>query len=130
MLAHIEPQQESSAIKELPNLFFEIIKPSEWTYAKITAINKNTLEKNSITFSPKENKPLSIFQSGEYWIESKITTDKKIFDVFDSIIVNSSLENKKSLLDDLENIERPILILSVVIVTIAIFGIRILKIKD
>ena len=112
------------------NLFFEIIKPSEWTYAKITAINKNTLEKNSITFSPKENKPLNIFQSGEHWIESKITTDKKIFDVFDSIIVNSSLENKKSLLDDLENIERPILILSVVIVTIAIFGIRILKIKD
>ena len=112
------------------NLFFEIIKPSEWTYAKITAINKNTLEKNSITFSPKENKPLSIFQSGEHWIESKITTDKKIFDVFDSIIVNSSLENKKSILDDLENTERPILILSVIIVTIAIFGIRILKIKD
>jgi len=112
------------------NLFFEIIKPSEWTYAKITAINKNTLEKNSITFSPKENKPLSIFQSGEHWIESKITTDKKIFDVFDSIIVNSSLENKKSILDDLENTKRPILILSVIIVTIAIFGIRILKIKD
>jgi len=111
-------------------LFFEIIKPSEWTYAKITAINKNTLEKSSITFSPKQNKPLSIFQSGEHWIESKITTDKKIFDVFDSVIVNSSLENKKSILDDLENTERPILILSVIIVTIAIFGIRILRIKD
>jgi hypothetical protein len=108
-------------------LFFEIIKPSEWTYTKITAINKETLEKNIISFSPKDNHPLNIYQSGEYWIEVNINTKEKIFDVYETIEVNSLLENDKTLFSNLENIERPVLILFIIIVIIMIFCIRILR---
>ena len=50
--------------------------------------------------------------------------------IYFKLLDSLPIENKKSILDDLENTKRPILILSVIIVTIAIFGIRILKIKD
>jgi len=114
-------------IEEDGELFFEIIKPLEWTYAKISAINKETLEKNSVSFSPKNTIPLKIYKSGDYWIEAKISTHEKIFDVFDSIIIDTSFENKISVFNNIGNIERPVIILAVIIILVAVFGIRILR---
>ena len=114
-------------IEEDGELFFEIIKPLEWTYAKISAINKETLEKNSVSFSPKNTIPLKIYKSGDYWIEVKISTHEKIFEVFDSIIIDSSFENKIPIFNNLGNIERPIIIITVVIIIVVVFGARILR---
>jgi minor extracellular serine protease Vpr len=114
-------------IEEDGELFFEIIKPLEWTYAKISAINKETLEKNSVSFSPKNTIPLKIYKSGDYWIEAKISTHEKIFDVFDSIIIDTSFENKISVFNNIGNIERPVIILTAIIILVAVFGIRILR---
>ena len=104
-------------IEEDGELFFEIIKPLEWTYAKISAINKETLEKNSVSFSPKNTIPLKIYKSGDYWIEAKISTHEKIFDVFDSIIIDTSFENKISVFNNIGNIERPVIILTAIIIS-------------
>ena len=114
-------------IEENGKLSFEILKPLEWTYAKITAINNKTLEKNSISFSPENNQSLNVYQSGNYWIEVNITTDENTFDVYDTIFVNSYLENDKKLISIFENIERPVLILIVIIIIVALFGVKILK---
>ena len=114
-------------IEEDGELFFEIIKPLEWTYAKISVIDKKTLEKNSVSFSPKNTTPLKIYKSGDYWIEVKISTHEKIFEVFDSIIIDSSFENKIPIFNNLGNIERPIIIITVVIIIVVVFGARILR---
>ena len=114
-------------IEENDELFFEILKPLEWTYAKISAVNKETLEKDSISFSSKSNSPLKIYKSGDYWIEAKISTDENTFDVYDSIKINLLSENEKSVFYYLEEIERPVLILSIITVLVGIFGIRILR---
>ena len=125
---HIRVSEASVNIKEdNGEMRFEIIKPLEWTYAKISAINKETLEKNSVSFSPNNIKPLKIYKSGDYWVEVKISTQEKIFDVFDSIIIGSSFENKISLFNYLGNIERPIIILAVIIILVGVFGTRILR---
>ena len=114
-------------IEENDELIFEIIKPLEWTYTKISAVNKETLEKDSISFSSKNNTPLKIYKAGDYWIEAKISTDKNIFDVYDSIKINLLSENEKSVFYYLEEIERPVLILSIITVLVGILGIRILR---
>ena len=114
-------------IEENDELFFEILKPLEWTYAKISAINKETLEKDSISFSSKSNSPLKIYKSGDYWIEAKISTDENTFDVYDSIKINLLSENEKSVFYYLEEIERPVLILSIITVLVGIFGVRMLR---
>ena len=125
---HIRVSEATVKItKDNGELFFEIIKPFEWTYAKISAINKETLEKRSISFSPNNIIPLKIYQSGDYWIEVKISTHEKIFDVFDSKIIDSSLENKMSMFSVLENIERPVIILTIIIIIVGVFGTRILR---
>ena len=114
-------------IEENDELFFEILKPLEWTYAKISAVNKETLEKDSISFSSKNNTPLKIYKSGDYWIEAKISTDENTFDVYDSIKINLLSENEKSVFYYLEEIERPVLILSIITVLVGIFGVRMLR---
>ena len=114
-------------IEENDKLFFEILKPLEWTYAKISAVNKETLEKDSISFSSKSNSPLKIYKSGDYWIEAKISTDENTFDVYDSIKINLLSENEKSVFYYLEEIERPVLILSIITVLVGIFGVRMLR---
>ena len=114
-------------IEENDELFFEILKPLEWTYAKISAVNKETLEKDSISFSSKSNSPLKIYKSGDYWIEAKISTDENTFDVYDSIKINLLSENEKSVFYYLEEIEQPVLILSIITVLVGIFGFRMLR---
>ena len=114
-------------IEENGKLSFEILKPLEWTYVKITAINNKTLEKNSISFSPENNQSLNVYQSGNYWIEVNITTNENTFDVYDTIFVNSYLENDRKSLSIFENIERPVLILIMIIIIVALFGVKILK---
>ena len=115
-----------NTIEEDGKLFFEIINPVEWSYVKITAINMETLEKNSVSFSPENNQSLSIYQPGNYWIEANITTEKNTFDVYDTIFIDSYLENNTTL-SIFDNIERPILIVMVIICVVAIFTAKTLK---
>ena len=116
-----------NTIEEDGKLFFEIINPLEWSYVKITAINMETLEKNSVSFSPENNQSLSIYQPGNYWIEANITTEKNTFDVYDTIFIDSYLESNNPTLSIFDNLERPILIMMVIICVVAIFTAKTLK---
>ena len=116
-----------NTIEEDGKLFFEIINPVEWSYVKITAINMETLEKNSVSFSPENNQSLSIYQPGNYWIEANITTEKNTFDVYDTIFIDSYLESNNPTLSIFDNLERPILIMMVIICVVAIFTAKTIK---
>jgi|TARA_B100001750_G_scaffold206864_1_gene184793 minor extracellular serine protease Vpr len=106
-------------------LSFDIIEPSDWTYAKITATNKDTLEESSISITPKKHSVLKIYEVGEYWIEANIKSGKNTFDVFDSIIISSEALNEKPVISDTIISERPIIILVIIFGIVTIVGLKI-----
>ena len=120
MIAIVQARLNST---RLPNKVLFKIKNIKLDLRK----NKETLEKDSISFSSKSNSPLKIYKSGDYWIEAKISTDENTFDVYDSIKINLLSENEKSVFYYLEEIERPVLILSIITVLVGIFGVRMLR---
>ena len=106
-------------------LSFGIIEPSDWTYAKITATNKDTLEESSISITPKKHSVLKIYEVGEYWIEANIKSGKNTFDVFDSITISSEVLNEKPVISDTIISERPIIILVIIFGIVTIVGLKI-----
>ena len=106
-------------------LSFGIIEPPDWTYAKITATNKDTLEESSISITPKKHSVLKIYEVGEYWIEANIKSGKNTFDVFDSITINSETLNEKPVISGMIISERPIIILVIIFGIVTIVGLKI-----
>ena len=106
-------------------LSFGIIEPPDWTYAKITATNKDTLEESSISITPKKHSVLKIYEVGEYWIEANIKSGKNTFDVFDNITINSETLNEKPVISGMIISERPIIILVIIFGIVTIVGLKI-----
>ena len=106
-------------------LSFSIIEPQDWTYAKITATNKYTLEENSISLTPKENSVLKIYESGQYWIEANIKADGQTFDVYDTVMVESDSVSEEPLVSDVIISERALIILAVIFGIVLIVGLKI-----
>ena len=106
-------------------LSFSIIEPQDWTYAKITATNKYTLEENSISLTPKENSVLKIYESGQYWIEANIKADGQTFDVYDVVMVEPDSVSEQSLVSDVIVSERALIILAVIFGIVLIVGLKI-----
>ena len=105
-------------------LSFSIIEPQDWTYAKITATNKYTVEENSISLTPKENSVLKIYESGQYWIEANIKADGKTLDVYDVVMVEPDSVSERSLVSDVIISERVLIILAVIFGIVLIVGLK------
>ena len=106
-------------------LAFRITEPSDWTYAKITATNKDTLEENSISITPKKDSVLKIYESGSHWIEANVKTDENTFDVYDVVMVESDSVSEKSFVSDGMVSERILVILAVIFGIVLIVGLKI-----
>ena len=106
-------------------LSFRIIEPQDWTYAKITATNKDTLKENSISVTPKKDSVLKIYKSGPYWIEANIKTDENSFDVYDVVMVEPDSVSEQSLVSDVIVSERALIILAVIFGIVLIVGLKI-----
>tara|TARA_B100001750_G_scaffold209740_1_gene189825 strand:- start:64 stop:2094 length:2031 start_codon:yes stop_codon:yes gene_type:complete len=106
-------------------LSFSIIEPQDWTYAKITATNKYTVEENSISLTPKGNSVLKIYESGQYWIEANIKADGKTLDVYDVVMVEPDSVSERSLVSDVIISERVLIILAVIFGIVLIVGLKI-----
>ena len=123
---HVRISDASMDIFENPDgLSFGIIEPPDWTYAKITATNKDTLEESSISITPKKHSVLKIYEVGEYWIEANIKSGKNTFDVFDNITINSETLNEKPVISGMIISERPIIILVIIFGIVTIVGLKI-----
>ena len=112
-------------LENADGLSFIITEPYDWTYAKITATNKYTLEENSISLTPKGNSVLKIYESGQYWIEANIKANGNTFDVYDVVMVEPDSVSEQSIVSDLIISERVLIILTVIFGIVLIVGLKI-----
>ncbi len=107
-------------------LNFQISYPEDWSYARISVINKETGKIDTTSVTPKKDSSITVFEPGEYWIESKISSDGNTIDVYETIQVKTASTSKEfSFFDSLDIPERPILIIFAFIVVIALVGLKI-----
>jgi len=125
ILIHITKGTINANEKE-GQLSFNLIYPENWTYAKISLVNRET-EKTLVTsITPIKNSTLRVYNAGEYWIEAQITTNNTIDNAYGTIIVNRPSE--KSGFELLETSDIPlkqILIISGILLTFVIIGVKI-----
>ena len=105
-------------------LAFRITEPYNWTYAKITATNKDTLEENSISVTPKKDSVLKIYKSGPHWIEANVKTDENTFDIYDVVMVKADSVSEQSFVSDGMVSERILIILAVIFGIVLIVGLK------
>ena len=97
-----------------------VVNPESWSYAKITAINKDTGKILTDFITPDKKSEFVIYEPGEYWIEAKIESSENTLNVFDTIKIETVSE--KNLIGTLNFPEKPILIVFAIIIFIAIIG--------
>ena len=101
------------------NLFFEIIEPNDWSFAKITITNNDSGKTDTITSTSSKSIVYDLMENGEYFIESKIRFNENSTTTFNVINVNG-ISDKKS---EFEIISRELLLIIVGISIIGIVGI-------
>jgi len=105
---------------------FKISSPDEWSYAKISVIDKDNSVIDTTSATPTKDATITVYNPGVYWIESKIKIDGKTFDANDIVEVKSTTETKGLDLFHLIKIpNKPILIIFSVVVIIALLGLKI-----
>jgi len=105
---------------------FKISSPEEWSYAKISVIDKDNSVIDTTSATPTKDATITVYNPGVYWIESKIMIDGKTFDANDIVEVKSATETKGLDLFHLIKIPyKPILIIFSVVVIIALVGLKI-----
>jgi len=106
-------------------LRIDVSSPSTWSYAKISIINQETGKMFTDSIVPGKNSELVVYQSGEYWIEAKIKDDEKTLSAYASIQVKKIERNEKNLANTLNLPEKPILIITAIMIVTAIVGLSI-----
>lgn len=110
-------------------LRFDLAFPQDWSYAKISIINKDTGKTDTTSATPTKDASLRVYESGKYWIETKVNSNEETFDVFETFEVKAVSEFSNSSVFDLMNIpQRPIIVVFLVIVVIAAVGFSIRKV--
>ena len=105
---------------------FKILSSKEWSYAKISVIDKDNSIIDTTSATPTKDAAITVYNPGVYWIESKIMIDGKTFDVNDIVEVKSATEAKGLDLFHLIKIpDKPILIIFSVVAIIALVGLKI-----
>jgi len=114
-----------NVFEEDGRLNFEILYPEEWSYAKITVINKDTGKTDVTSVTPKKDSSISVTEKGEYWILANIVANGEASDAFETITIETpSTKNNFDLFDFLEIPERPFIIVIVVAVMISLVGLK------
>ena len=103
-------------------LSFNLAYPEDWTYAKISLINRETKETTVTSITPLENSSLRVYDTGEFWIRAQITTNNTVDDAYGTITVDKSSE--KIYIEFLEMYIplKQVLIISGILLTSVIIG--------
>ncbi len=105
---------------------FEILSPKDWSYAKISVIDKDNVIIDTTSATPTKDATITVYSSGDYWIDSKIRVDEETFDAYGIVHVKSAKEKKDMNLFSLIKIpERPLLIVVAVVAIIALVGLKV-----
>jgi len=106
-------------------LDFTISHPDGWSYAKISAINKDSGKTHTTSVTPKKDSSISLDGSGEYWILANINVNGKTIDVYDTVYVEKpSSENDFDFLYSSDIPERPLVIIIVIAIIISAVGLK------
>jgi len=106
-------------------LGIDISSPSSWSYAKISIINQDTGKTFTDSIVPGKNSELTVYESGEYWIEAKIKDGGKTLSAYATIQVEKIEHSEKNLANTLNLPEKPILIIAAIMIVTAIVGLSI-----
>jgi len=106
-------------------LTFQLDYPAKWVYAKISVIKVGDDESRFTSITPEKNSSLSVYESGEYWIDAQITTPNGVDNAYDTIIVQQPAQ--KTWIDFAESSGIPIkylIIISGVLLAAVAIGIK------
>ena len=112
--------------QENEKLFFEIVHPDKWSFAKISVTNSKNGNMDTTTTTPNKKTSIEIYENGEYWIEAKIKVNGNTSDAFNTIKINSLSEKIEKI--ELTNIpEKQIIIIISIVTIVGIVGLLIRK---
>jgi len=111
-------------------LSFDVSGHPSWSYAKISVTNKETGETFTESITPTKKSELVVYQPGEYWIEANIKEidglSSKTLDVYETVKIEKAEENQ-SFVNTLNLPEKPLLIITAVMIITVVAGIFIRK---
>ena len=76
-------------------LSFQVKRPIDWEYAKITVTNSETFEEQTLSITPTKFESLKLYEAGKYWIETNIKNNEETFDVYDVYDIKEDLSEQK-----------------------------------
>jgi len=109
-------------------LHFTIDYPDDWTYTKITIINKDTGTIDSTSITPTHKKSFEVNQAGTYWVEALISGDVVLSEAYQIVDVKTPVaKNNFDFFEIIQIPERPLFIVLAVLGTIILVGLKIRK---
>jgi len=106
-------------------LSFELVHPESWSYAKISATNKDSGKTYEISKTPTKDSTLAVYEAGEYWIETHMITKDGVENLYGVIVVNNpSISKGFDIFDSIGITPKPLLIISVIIGVMIVMGIK------
>jgi len=110
----------------LGEMKFSVSSSEEWSYAKISVINQNNVIIDTTSATPSKDATITVYDPGQYWIESKIRVNGETIDAYEIIEVTSTLEKKGfDPFGALDIPEKPLIIIFAVVLIIAAIGLKI-----
>ena len=114
-----------NVVEEDGNLSFSVLHPNDWSYAKISVINKNTGKTDVTSVTPKKDSAMPVTETGQYWILANIVANGNTFDAFETITIeNTSQKMSYNFLEFFGVPERPFIIVIFVAAIISIVGLK------
>ena len=102
-------------------LYFDIFHPEEWSFAKISIINSEDGNIHTTTTTPNKEAFIEIHKNSKYWIDAKIRVNGNTSNAFNVIEINS-LDESQNGINKIDIPEKPIVIISIILIGIAVFG--------
>ena len=117
--------EASIVILEKENeLSFQVKRPINWEYAKITATNNQTFEEYTISITPNKFESLKLYDAGRYWIEANIKNNEEKFEVYDIYDIKADSKEQKPIVSSTELPERALIILIIIFSIVIIVGLK------
>ena len=105
-------------------LSFQVKRPIDWEYAKITVTNSETYEEQTLSITPTKFESLKLYEAGRYWIETNIKNNEETFDVYDVYDIEIDAKEKKPIVSSTELPERALIILIIIFSIVIIVGFK------
>ena len=111
-------------LEDEKELSFQIKRPLDWEYAKITIINSDTFEEQSVSIKPTKFEGMKVYDAGKYWVEANIKNSEGTFDVYSTYNVKTNSEEQRPIVTSSELPERAFIILGIIFGIVIIAGLR------